>query len=155
MYMALDDLEGKIIAFEAIDFKQELTNVIEDNTELLVNIQQAQLASGFDAEGKAVQATIYPSYSPYTIKQKKKYGVDLGAVTDRVTNYMTGAMYNSMTKKVEGDNVTTDSNVGYFAERKQWSGEKAFDLNESYRREFAEEKVIPYIQNIVNVVFSK
>ena len=153
--MALDDLENKIAAFSALDFHNELVSVIEDNEDLLVNLQQSQLASGFDAEGQAVNATIYPSYSPYTIKQKKKYGVDLGAVTDRVTNYMTGAMYNSMTKQIDGDNVTTNSDVGYFPERKQWSGEKAFDLNESYRREFAEEKVIPHIQNIVADVFSK
>ena len=153
--MALDDLEGKIIAFEAIDFKQELTNVIEDNTEFLLDLQTSQLAHGIDANNEPIYATVSASYSPYTKDLKKKYGTGLGAVTDRVTNYMTGAMYDSMTKKVEGDKVETDSNVGYFAERKQWSGEKAFDLNESYRREFAEEKVIPCIQNIVNVIFGK
>ena len=153
--MALDDLENKIAAFQSLDFKDELIAVIEDNEDLLINLQQALLASGLDAEGQAVNATIYPSYSPYTIKQKKKYGVDLGAVTDRVTNYMTGTMYDSMSKKLNGETIVTESSVGYFAERKQWSGEEAFDLNEDFRREFAEEKVIPHIQNVISNVFSK
>ena len=154
--MAFDDLQNKIKAFGALDFANELFNVVSDNVDELVSMQKEQMATGLDANNEPVNATQGAFYTPYTKHIKKAIGVGLGAETNVVTNYMSGAFYNSLQKKVYSSGVVeTDSNVSYFEDILNRSGEVAVDLNEEHRKEFAEIKVIPHIQKVVSDVFSK
>lgn len=154
--MAFIDLQSKIIALNAIDFGEELFNVVDANTVLLADMQKEQMSTGLDANNEPVLATTGAGYTPYTIQIKKAIGVGLGAETSVVTNYMTGAFYNSLQKKVYSNGaVETDSNVDYFEEILSRSGEVALDLNEEHRLEFAETKVLPHIKTVINGIFSK
>jgi len=154
--MAFDDLQNKIKAFGALDFNAELFNVVNNNTNLLSTLQKEQMATGLDANNEPVLATQGAFYTPYTKQIKKAAGVGLGAEINVVTNYMNGNFYNTLKKQVyDNGAVETVSNVDYFEDILNRSGEVALDLNEEHRKEFAEEKVIPHIQKVVNDVFSK
>jgi hypothetical protein len=98
--MAFADLQNKISSLSAVDFGEELFSIIDANTQLLADMQREQMATGLDANNEPVLATTGAGYTPYTIQVKKAIGVGLGAETSVVTNYMTGAFYNSLQKKV-------------------------------------------------------
>jgi hypothetical protein len=154
--MAFADLQNKITEFTAIDFGTELFNVVDANTILLSDMQREQMATGLDANDKPVLATQGAFYTPYTMHIKEAVGVGLGAEINVVTNYMTGAFYDSLQKKVYPDGtVESNSNVDYFEDILNRSGEVAVDLNKEYRREFAETKVVPHITQLINGIFSK
>jgi hypothetical protein len=152
--MALDGFQDTLSKFAALDFNQELLLIVEENTPTLEQLQRDQMATGLDADGQPVNAAYGPYYRPYTIEQKKKFGVGLGAVTDRVTNYMTGSFYESLQKKVYSNGIVeSNSNVSYFEDILTRSGEKALDLNEENRLLFAHEIVVPSISKIINDIF--
>lgn len=53
-------------------------------------------------------AKYYP-YSPMTVQLKLNFGTGLGAVTDRVTLYETGAFYGAFFAEIQEDKILTSS----------------------------------------------
>lgn len=75
-------------------------------------------------------------YSPFTKRYKKDFGVGLGAVTDRVTMYMTGKSYETMSLKVEGDDVNVMFTTPQAEKLLARTGEKAFGIGGVYRQDY-------------------
>lgn len=75
-------------------------------------------------------------YSPFTKRYKKDFGVGLGAVTDRVTLFMTGESYKTSELKVDGDNVNVFFTTPQASELMQRTGDKVFGLGGPYRSEY-------------------
>lgn len=128
-----------------MDWKAELVEAIEANTDKLAELQKDQLERGVDGQGDLSLATRGAFYQPATIAYKKIFGVGLGAETDRVTNYMTGNLYAGLQKKVVGETIETMDNVSYFDDVKARSSASQFDLGESSRLQFAKEVVLPTV----------
>lgn len=142
----LDDLAQRIAKLQAFDFSQELQTIVEDNVDKLPPMIREQLEQGKDGDDKP--ATIFgrSGYSPRTVEIKKANGSGLGAVTDRITNYMTGEFYNSLEVKTEGQVFEADSDVPYFGDITLYSQPELLEVDEEHRLEFAETVTLPAIK---------
>jgi len=143
--MPLDDFANKIAQLEAFDFGEEFTSIVGNNTDKLDDLLAQQLSTGRDGNGDPVKLYDKEVYQPSTIEHKKKYGKGLGAITDRITNYMSGDFYKSLETKIDGDAYQIDSDVAYYKYIIERSGEQIMELGEPVRKEFAEEIVLPEI----------
>jgi hypothetical protein len=77
-----------------------------DKNEIVIMVR-LQLESGIDGNDDKVYlyrrgARRY-NYARYTIQQKDIFGSGIGAITDHITNYMTGNFYNSIYVEVYSD----------------------------------------------------
>lgn len=137
--MALDNLEYIISGLQAIDTEKEVVTIVENNKDRLVELQQEQLAAGVDVDGqKRVD-----EYRPLTKAIKKNIGVGLGAVTDRVTFFMTGKLYDSLHAKVSADLVTVESPLATFDKMTERVGNENYGLAPDQREDFAIEITLP------------
>lgn len=142
--MALNDLKNTIDKLHRFSFKDELQVIVQENAEEIANLQAKQLAEGVKSDGTEIN----PPYRPYTIEQKRKYGVGLGRVTDHVTYYHTGDLYKSLEAKVTGDEYDITSSSLKFDKMKKRSGERVVGLNKSSKTIFAEEITLPNIKRV-------
>lgn len=151
--MALDNLIKLIDNLQRFDSHLELLKIVENNTDVIAELQKTQMAGGLDSESNDTQlkdnAAFGFGYRPFTIEQKEKYGNGLGAVTDRITGYMTGALYDSLKSNVAGDVFMQKSAVPYFEELKERTGEQWMGLNEQSRIHFAEEVTKPEFAKVL------
>lgn len=145
----LDDFKNRISALQSFDFGQELNNIVEQNADKIPNALAEQLAQGKDGNNEPVLLNGNPEYAPFTIEIKDRFGKGLGAVTDRVTNYMTGAFYQDMKTSVENDAFETVSDVPYFDDIIERSGSIVMELDESSRIEFGQNVTLPAIKEIL------
>jgi hypothetical protein len=144
--MPLQDFENRIQKLQAFDFALELETIVSDNIDKLPVYLKEQLAAGRDGDGEPVKIFDRAEYSPKTIEIKKAEGQGLGAVTDRITNYMTGEFYNSITEKVEGQVFEADSDVPYFGDIRLRSSDSLLKINERNRLDFATNVTLPAIK---------
>lgn len=144
--MPLDDFQNTIDKLTAFDFGQELQTIVEENVDKLAPLIKEQLAEGIDGEDRPNTIFGRAGYSPKTVEIKETNGEGLGAVTDRITNYMTGAFYNSLEVKTEGDLFEADSDVPYFGDITLYSSPELLDVDESNRQEFADDVTLPAIK---------
>jgi len=142
----LDNFENGIKKLQAFDFGQELQDIVENNSEKLTGYVRQQLEAGIDGEGKPNTIFGRTEYAPRTIEIKQSTGVGLGAVTDYVTNYMTGAFHESLIMEVEGQTFEADSDVPYFGDIKLYSSDALLEVDEENRMEFAETVTLPGIK---------
>lgn len=142
----LDDFENRISVLRAFDFGQELQTIVENNSEKITDLVRKQLAAGIDGNNEPNKIFDRTEYRPLTIEIKNARGSGLGAVTDRITNYMTGAFYESLKTDVEGNVFEEDSDVSYFGDIRLYSSEVLLEVNEENRKEFAETVTLPGIQ---------
>lgn len=142
----LDDFKNKIENLKAYDFAAELEKIVSENAEPLTELLREQLESGKGGDDKPSTVFGSTNYERSTISYKQQYGQGLGAVTDRITNYMTGAFYESLKEEVEGQVFEATSDVSYFDEIKAYSDESLLELSEPKRLEFAENVTLPYIK---------
>lgn len=138
--------EEWIARLQAFDFGQELRTIVSDNLDKLPVYLKEQLAAGQDGDGNATTIFGRSGYSPRTVAIKEANGVGLGAVTDRVTNYMSGDFFNSMVEKMEGDVFETDSDVAYFGDITLRSTPNQLFINEQNRLDFANTVTLPAIK---------
>lgn len=92
---AVDMLES----LRALDITAVAARSIEENEEVIADMMAARLARGKRADG----TDILPDYKPITIAIKEETGVGLGAVTDHVTLFQTGAHYQELYADVQGE----------------------------------------------------
>lgn len=144
--MPFDGLQNLISKLDAFDFGAELETIVEENKDKIPDLIRKQLEAGKD--GNDVPNTIFgrSGYSPKTVEIKRANGVGLGAITDRITNYMTGAFQESLEVKVSGQVFEADSDVSYFGDITLYSSPELLFVDEENRREFANEVTIPGIR---------
>lgn len=142
----LDDFQNRITALQAFDLAQEQNAIVEQNADKIPDLLARQLATGRDGNNEQVLLNGNAAYSPFTIEIKERFGKGLGAVTDRVTNYMTGAFYQEMKTTIDNDAFETISDVPYFDDIIERSGSVIMELDESSRIEFAESVTLPAIK---------
>ena len=135
--MDLTNLENIINGLTSFDTKGEVEKIIGDNNEVLVQLQRDQLSEGVDNTGNMRT----DHYAPMTIAIKNEYGQGLGAVTDRVTFYMTGSLYESLFYKQSGDEFEIDSPLETFDKMVDRITPEKYGLDEEKKLYFAEEKI--------------
>jgi hypothetical protein len=122
----------------------EVERIVDDNHDVIVQLERDQLSEGIDRDGNERK----DHYAPFTVKMKEMYGKGLGAVTDHVTFYMTGTMYESLFYKSEGDEFTVTSPLETYDKMIERIGEDEYGLSPEKRLYFAEEKVLPKFAEI-------
>lgn len=143
--MALDQFESFIGKLQAFDFAKEMDDAITANEDVIPDLVAQQLAIGKDGKNEDVTLFGKDEYAPFTIELKEKYGIGLGAVTNRITNYMTGAFYRGLKTEKSGGTFETTSDVEYFGKIQERSGTAITELNEEHERDFAEQYTLPAI----------
>lgn len=141
----LDDFENRITALRGFDFGAELQVIVENNSEKITDLVRKQLEAGIDGNNEPNKIFDRTEYRPLTIEIKQTKGVGLGAVTDRITNFMTGDFYRSLKTDVEGNVFEEDSDVSYFGDIRLYSSDALLEVNEENRKEFAETVTLPSI----------
>jgi hypothetical protein len=144
--MPFQDLENRINKLQAFDFGQELQEIVSDNLDKLPVYLKEQLAAGRDGNDQPTTIFGRHGYSPKTVEIKQANGVGLGAVTDRITNYMSGDFFNSITEKLEGQVFEADSEVSYFGDIILRSPEALLDIDQRNRLDFATTITLPAIK---------
>lgn len=151
--MALDNLISLIDRLQRFDSHSELRAIVENNTDVIAELQKQQMSEGLDSNGKETvlkdNAAFGFGYRPFTIRIKEEQGQGLGAVTDRVTGYMTGALYDSLKSNVAGEVFMQQSSVPYFNELKERTGPQWMGLNMGKRKVFAEEVTLPEFKKVL------
>src|SRR6266699_5285937 len=141
--MAINSLIKLKESLERFDIRNELRAIFENNANAVVELQQQKLAAGIDITG----TERVDEYRPFTIKQKREKGVGLGAVTDHVTFFMTGELYQSLQTKISGDEFMVESPLRTFDKMLERIGEDKYGLDEQSRERFAEQFVLPGLKN--------
>lgn len=152
--MPLQDFYNKIVALEELDIVEEIDNIINSNSEFIADLLAQQLAMGVDADGERV--TIYgrDTYKPSTIYQKKTFGLGLGKVTDRITNYSSGMFYRELDVKAVGEEFDIFSHVDYFQKIIARSGVKIMELNSEHLQIFRDQILIPQLKLRLEQIFA-
>lgn len=145
--MPLDAFKNTIDMLRAFDFGAAQEKAVEDNVDELPAMVREQLAGGEDGDGNDNTIFGRDTYAPKTIEIKKEKGVGLGAVTNYITNYMTGQFYETVEVKMENGAFELKSDVPYFEEIKQYSSSALLEVSEEHRLEFAEDFVMPSVEN--------
>jgi len=137
--MPLNQFESLIKGMQSFNAHDEYLDIVVDNKEELTALQREQLSFGKDKSGK----DRIDEYRPLTKMIKSLTGVGLGAVTDRVTFFMTGQLYQSLTTKVTGDVFSTTSGLPTFDKMIDRIGDENYGLDEEQRINFATETAMP------------
>jgi hypothetical protein len=154
----LDDLKNKIEALRSIDFENELEKIIENNSSILVGLQQGQWSQGTDRNDQPTTLDDPMTsggrrdyYSIFTYNYKKLHGSGLGAITDYVTGFMTGELYRNTTMSMQNKEITFQSSVPYWTDLLERTGEDWPGIDPVNRLQFAQKYVVPGI----NLVFKE
>ncbi len=128
---------------------------IEDTKENFLGLNASQLALGLDSLGNETSLDGSLEYQPATIRHKKKYGAGLGAITDRITLYDTGKMYESETLEMSGDTISLAFNTDYAEEVLSRTGPQVLGLNSENKTSYAFgaffEAMRPKVEEIIQI----
>ena len=142
--MDLTNIENIIAGLKAFSAQSEVEKIIESNTDVLVQLQRDQLSEGIDKDGNERS----DSYARETISYKQEYGKGIGAITDHVTFYMTGSLYESLYFSQAGDNFNIVSPLETYDKMIERITEEEYGLSPDKRLYFAEEKLLPLFSEI-------
>ena len=143
--MDLTNLENIINGLSTFSAHDEVDRIIEENNDVLVQLERDQLSEGISKDGNQRSDV----YAPFTVAMKSMYGKGIGAVTDHVTFYMTGSLYESLYYKQSGDEFEFTSPLETYGKMKKRIGEDEFGLSPEKRLYFAEEKLLPKFAEIL------
>jgi len=138
---------------------KEVDEEIKLDSGEIVKMVQIQLARGTDGLGEPVYLTDMFGKKKYyyamrTIRRKDIIGIGLGSITDHITNYMTGAFYQSLFVETYGDGswqVLSDSPLIELI--KQRSGDAIIDLSPESQRYLLQNKIAPDLQMEIDKLF--
>lgn len=128
------------------DPREEFVKILEDNIDAIVELMRDQLSEGVDITGSQRS----DQYRPWTIAAKKQFGVGLGAVTDRVTFFMTGTLYSSLFVVFNGDTFEINSSFVTYEKMVTRIGREKFGLDLEKRTDFANRITIPLFAEAFN-----
>lgn len=152
--MPLDDFFNKIVFMQEFDIEKEAILIINKNHEVIEDLLRNQLQQGKDGDGNDVTIFGRGEYRDATIRHKLDEGEGLGAETEFITNYMTGAFYTSLKAVASGSSFETKSDVEYFEDIISQSGTKIMELDAESLQIFANEIMIPQIQEVFSIGFN-
>lgn len=125
---------------------------IEETKEAYLELNASQLARGVDKNGDPITLDGH-GYTPYTKDLKEKYGSGIGAITDHVTLYMTGAMYKSEALGVTGNDIALNFNTEYSDEVLERTGDTVLGLNADSREDYIHGPFVEALrQKIVDIL---
>lgn len=151
--MPLNNLRNRIEKLQKFDLESSVTLIINKNSEYLADLLSIQLAQGKDADKQNVTVFGRDYYSDRTVFEKERHGSGLGKVTDRITNYMSGAFYIGLKVTANNKNFVFTSNVPYFEDILKRSGtHRIIELNEEHLSQFKQEILLPQLKQIYNGV---
>lgn len=130
--MSFNNLLKRIANTEDFDVQRNTLEILQENSELIADMVAQQLALGKDGNDEDVLIN-GSGYKPSTIYQKKNFGSGLGAVTDRVTNYSSGAFYQSLILETKGSLFFVESPLPYFGDIIGRSGQIIMELNSEHK----------------------
>lgn len=140
--MALTGLNKLITDLSAFNFEAELEVIVTDNKEAVVDLMRAQMSEGKDITGMARN----DQYKEVTKIIKESFGVGLGAVTERVTFYMTGALYESLAATVRRRSFEIKSPLDTYYKMLGRVGVNNYGLSAEKRQIFADKYTLPSIR---------
>jgi hypothetical protein len=150
------DLDRLINNLSSIDFEAEQQSIVHENLDELSELQKKQFGEGIDGKSQPIllkdNAKYNYGYRPFTIQQKKLFGVGLGAVTDHITFYSSGSLYDNIYTQMNGNTFQIASHVPYWSVLMGRTQEQSNVLNEDNRRYFGETIVIPAIEKRLNEI---
>lgn len=126
-------------SLNSFDTYAEVSNIVDENGQILVKLQKSQLAKGVDNTGLQRK----DSYRPLTVFIKKQFGKGLGAVVDRVTFFMTGELYSSLFYSRRKEKYSIRSNEETYTKMLERVGEDKFGLSPESRTDFAKGVLLP------------
>jgi hypothetical protein len=138
--------------------QEELEDVLIVESKDIVNAVKLQLSKGIDGNGEKVflmrMGGKFYHYARRTVQRKDMFGVGLGAETDRITNYQTGAFYNSIFVEIFHDGsfqvLSTSPLINIIKAR---SGDNIINLNPESEMFLFEAKMAPLLQQEINELF--
>lgn len=142
--MPLNGIKKLISDLQGFDLEREQHIIVVDNRERIADIQAAQLAEGRDNTGK-VRAD---EYAPITVRYKRQFGQGLGRVTDRVTFYMTGQLYQSFFTYVSSKTYEVKSPLEKYDKMIERIGNQNFGLSPDSKNTFRDEIMRPSLAKI-------
>lgn len=143
--MPLSHAISNINSLRSFDVAKEIEIIINRNSEQIVTLLKNQLQQGKDSNNDNVTIFGRDYYADATVFEKERHGVGLGSFTQWITNYMSGAFYNSLSVVVKGSVFDVVSDVDYFPEITSRSGDKIMELNQENLQRFYEEILIPQL----------
>lgn len=132
-------MEKLLQGLQSFDAHKEFVDIVQANIGELTALQREQMSYGKDITGN----DRIDEYRPLTKFLKGLNGTGLGAVTDRVTFFMTGQLYNSLTTQLTGDVFRTTSTLPTFDKMIERVGDENFGLDPQQREHFAVEIAMP------------
>lgn len=145
--MPLNNLRRRIQAIEEFDAVRETIDIINKNAFYITGLLRLQLQAGKDANDENVKVFGRDFYSDATVFDKEHGNYPaLGRITDWITNFKTGDFYGSLETTASGATFKTSSNVPYFDEILERSGDVIMKLNLVHLREFSEEILVPELR---------
>lgn len=144
--MALKNLYNRIKALEQFDVQLESIRIINEYHWYLEAMIRLQLQEGKDFEGQPVTIFGRDYYKDATIFDKQRHGVGLGKETEFITNYNSGHFYSSLKTSAKGTIFETDSNVPYFSDILQRSGDRIIKVSKKHLIQFQKEILIPQLK---------
>jgi len=149
--MPLNNLRNRIQKLQKFNLESSVTAIINSNSDYLANLLSLQLAQGKDADNQNVTVFGRDYYSDSTVFEKTRHGSGLGKVTDRITNYMSGAFYIGLKVFATDKKFIFTSNVPYFEDILTRSGtHRIIELNEEHLNQFKQEILFPQLKQIYN-----
>lgn len=136
------DAQDLYETLETLDVTAIALDVLESKTEVIADLNAVQMSMSKRSD----DSDILPSYADLTIQIKQAEGIGLGAITDRVTLFMTGAHYRELFAALRGDVLEIASTVGYsedLEEKYDTAKGKIHWLNEDSKDELAESHTGP------------
>ena len=152
--MPFDDFYNKIVVLSEFNIAKETVDIINANGKFLSDLLKSQLSKGKDGNNEDVKAKYGTFYADFTISNKEKNGKGLGAVTDYVTNFMTGEFYTDIKVHTEDEEFVFDSSTPYFNSIIARSGDVIMELNKENLKIFSEEILIPQLQLRFSTLFN-
>lgn len=131
------ELSELISRLESVNIMEMTADAVIETKHEYLDLNLSQLAKGIMSND---QPTLLEGmgYQPSTINQKKRFGVGLGSITDRVTLYGTGESYRTADLEVVGDDINVKFTTPYFPEVMQKTSDQIIGLDDENRGEYIE-----------------
>lgn len=108
---------------------------VRETKESYLDEQAQQAAMGLNKDQTSISLD-GSGYSPLTIRYKKDLGIGLGAVTDRVTMYMTGESYRTMDMTVDGNDINVFFTTPQAAKLRERTTDAPWGIGGEYRTDY-------------------
>lgn len=143
------DIERRRKHLLEMDVSIAYQNALIDNEEAILDLLRTQMSQGLSGNDGPIMLYDETSYQPFTVRYKKAFGFGLGAVTDRITLYMTGEFYARMFMTIKGESFTIKSNVPYFDDIINMTGPEVMSLNSENYETLVNLWINPEIKKVV------